>query len=60
MRLLLSHNFSVRLSVGVRDELVKAAAEDSRSVNSLINKILADWVSRRRPPKQIERKRGLR
>lgn len=35
---------SFRLSAEKKDALRRAAAEDSRSISSLIDKILSDWL----------------
>jgi hypothetical protein len=51
---------ALRVAGELREKLTEAAHEDGRSLSSMVNKILADWAARRRPPKQIERKRGLR
>jgi hypothetical protein len=42
---------TVRINAAVKAALAKEAAADSRTISSLVNKILGDWTRARRPAK---------
>jgi hypothetical protein len=42
------HPFSIRLEPVVRAALERAAKDDARTVSSLVQKIIADWLKARK------------
>jgi predicted transcriptional regulator len=55
-----AYALSVRIDDDVKAGLDRAAAVDRRTVASLVNKILADWVAENAPPVAVaRRKKGV-